>query len=325
MGSFSQQPVTPRVDRSASGDAETVELIRQVAEGNFAGFRDYLARARADADWQDRIFVLERVAPKVSIDALDAACRSEPEAADLLVIRCAYYANLAATMRGTGTSDQVTAARYQNSAECVKAAMNDMGVSTKLDDKDPTAYTLVIRPLTIFSQVELQKQAFARATEIVPDLVPAHFAIISALSERWGGSHVASVSFAREALSKVGPGSDMTACLFWAHTLVRTHFTDFNKDVHASKRYASKTEVVSELNGAFENWLNPSYVARRSSIPYLYKASQWYRATADLHRLKRVVAFTGEELNITSNWWEPPQPKSSAKSGSFLSRLFGGK
>jgi hypothetical protein len=325
MGSFSQQPVTLRTVGSASGDPEINEWIQQVAEGNFAGFREYLARARANADWQDRIFVLEHVAPKVSVDALDAACAAEPEAADLLVIRCAYYANLAQTTRGTGTSDQVTAARYQNSAQCVKAAMNDMALATKLDDKDPTAYTLILRPLTIFTQTELQQKAFAKATAIAPDLVPAHFALITALSERWGGSHVASVSFARDALGKVGPGSDMTACLFWAHTLVRTHFTDFNKDVQASKRYASKAELVAELNSTFENWLNPSYVARRSSIPYLHKASQWYRATADIDRLKRVVAFTGEELNITSNWWEPPQPKSSSKSGGLLGRLFGGK
>jgi hypothetical protein len=325
MVSSSHQPVILRTVGSASGDAEINELIQRVAEGNMAGFREYLALTRANGDWQDRVFVLEHVAPKVSIDALDAACSSESEAADLLVIRCAYYANLAATMRGTGTADQVTAARYQNSAECVKAAMNDMARSTKLDDKDPTAYTLVIRPLTIFSQAALQKQAFAKATAIAPDIVPAHFALISALSERWGGSHVASVSFAREALSKVGPGSDMTACLFWSHTLVRTHFIHFNKDPHAAKRYASKAELVSELNIAFENWLNPSYVARRSSMPYLLKASEWYRATADIDRLKRVVAFTGEELNITSNWWEPPQPKSAPKSGGLLGRLFGGK
>ena len=102
----------------------------------------------------------------------------------MLVIRCAYYANLAQTMRGTGTSDQVTAARYQNSAQCIKAAMNDMALATKLDDKDPTAYTLILRPLTIFTQTELQQKAFAKATAIAPDLVLAHFALITALSER---------------------------------------------------------------------------------------------------------------------------------------------
>ena len=301
MGSFSQQPTTLRTDGSGSGDAEITQLIQQVQQGSLAGFREYLARTRANADWQDRIFVLERVAPKLSIDTLDAACSAEPDAADLLVTRCAYYGNLAQTMRGTGTSDQVTAARFHNSADCVKAAMNDMARSAQLDDKDPTSFTLVIRPLTIFGQAELQKKAFAKATAIAPDLVPAHFALISALSERWGGSHEASLTFARQAQTRVGPGSDMAACLFWAHTLVRTHFIHFDKDANAAKRYALKAEVVTELNAALDNWLLPSYAARRSSFPYLSKASEWYRAVMDVDRLKRVIAFTGEELKLPSH------------------------
>ena len=323
--SSSQQPVTLRIDGSAAGDAELNEFIKQVAEGNFSGFREYLSQTRASADWQDRIFVLERVAPKVSVDALDAACAAEPEAADLLVIRCAYYCGLAKTMRGSATSDQVSAARFQNSAECVKTALVDMKRSTQLDDQDPTAFTLVLHPLTIFSQTELQQKAFANATAISPALVPAHFAMINPLSKRWGGSHEASVGFARQAMTKATPGSDMAACLFWAHNLVRTHLVHFDKAVQAAKRYALQPDVGSELNDALDNWLVPSFVARRSSIWFLHQASQWYRATADLDRLKRVVAFTGEELNITSNWWEPPQPKSSAKSSGLLGRLFGGK
>lgn len=325
MGSLSQ-PVTLRTDDSVRQDDEITRLTQQAQAGDFAAFREYLARTHADADWQDRLYVLDRVASKASIDALDAACSVEPEAADLLVIRCAYYCNLAATMRGTGTADQVTSARFQNSAECVKAAMSDMARSTQLDDKDPTAFTLVIRPLTIFSQTELQQKAFAKATASAPDLVPAHFALISPLSKRWGGSHEASVAFARQALSKTGPGSDMAACLFWAHTLVRTHFVHFDKNPQSAKRYALKTDVVTELNAALDNWLVPSFTARRSSIPFLRKASEWYKAAMDSDRLKRVIAFTGEELNLPNNWWTvPQQAKSPSRSGGLLGRLFGGR
>lgn len=323
--SFSPQPASPRTSNRATNDPEIQGFIQQVAQGDFAGFRDYLARTRDNGDWQDRIFVLERVAPKVSIDALDAACSAEPEKADLLVIRCAYYADLAQSMRGTTTSDQVSAARFQNAAACAKAAMHDMAKATQLDDKDPSACTLVLRPLTIFGQTELQKNIFAQAIAIVPDLVPAHFALISALSERWGGSHVGCVTFAREALAKVGPGSDMTACLFWAHTLVRTHFAQFDRDPQSAARYASKPELNDEVDTALDNWLIPTYEARRSSIPYLLKASEWYRAVGDVERLKRVVALTGEELNLPDKWWRVPQePKSPSKVG-FLGRLFGGR
>jgi hypothetical protein len=67
---------------------------------------------------------------------------------------------------------------------------------------------------------------------------------------------------------------------------------------------------------ARDHWLIPSYVARRSSIPHLQKASEWYRAVMDVDRLKRVVAFTGEELNVSSDWWTlPQQARSPSKSG----------
>jgi hypothetical protein len=315
MGSSSQQPVNLRAVASASADAEINELTQQVAEGNFAGFRDYLARAHASADWQDRVFVLGRVAPKVSIDALDAACSAEPEAADLFVIRCAYYCGLAETMRGTGTSDQVSAARFQNSAECVKTALVDMKRSTQLDDQDPTAYTLVLHPLTIFSQTELQQKAFAKATAIAPALVPAHFAMINPLSKRWGGSHEASVAFARQAMTKAAPGSDMAACLFWAHALVRSHFVHFDKDVQSAKRYALKPEVACELNAALDNWLAPSFVGHRSSISFLRTASGWYRAVMDVDRLKRVIALTGEKLDLPAAAAPPPWRKTTASKG----------
>lgn len=327
MASSSQQPISMRTDDSGPRDPEIARLIEQVQERRFEGLRDYLSRTRAGRDWQDRLHVLPRVSSKVSIDALDAACAAEPKAADLLVIRCAYYCELAKTMRGTGTADQVGGARFRNSAECVKAAMVDLSGSTQLDDQDPTAYTLILHPLTIFSQIDLQGKTFAKAIAIAPDLVPAHFALVNALSKRWGGSHEASLSFARHAMTKAAPGSDMAACLFWAHTLIRTHFVHFDKDAQSSKRYALHPNVTSELNAALDSWLVPSYVARRSSIPFLRYASGWYRVVMDADRLKRIIALTGEELKL------PPaagtvrrQSNSSPKSGGgLLGWIFGGK
>ena len=294
--------------------------------GRFEGLRDYLARTRANSDWQDRVYLLERVAPKASIDALGAACAVQPETADLQLIRCAYYAELAKTMRGTGTADQVGRARFQNAADCVKASMNDMAKSTQLDDKDPTAYTLVLRPLTIFTQVDLQQKAFAKATAIAPGLVPAYFSLVSSFSKRWGGSHEAALAFARKAMSNASPGSDMAACLFWAHTLVRTHFVHFDRDALGAKRYASKSEVRSELNAALDNWLAPPYALRRSSVPFLRKASEWYRALMDEEHLGRVIVLTGEEPMppaLTGQMLR--QTNGSSKGGGLLGWILGRK
>jgi hypothetical protein len=322
MAPVAQQPVSLRTDDSGSGDPEIARLTQEVREGRLDGLREFLSRTRASGDWQDRIHVLERVAPAVSIDALDAALTAEA-AADLILIRCAYYAELAKTIRGTGTSDQVGGARFRNSADCVKAALSDMSKCTQLDDQDPTACTLILKPLTIFSQTELQQKAFAKATVIAPSLVPAHFALISSYSKRWGGSHEASLAFARQAMSKADPGSDMAACLFWAHTLVRTHLSGFDKDVQVARRYARKSQVTGELNSALDAWLAPPYAVRRSSVPFLQKASEWYRAVADVGRLNRVAALTGEAPAAPSS---VPQTNAASKSGGgLLGWIFGGK
>jgi hypothetical protein len=327
MASLAQQPITLHTDVSGSSDPEIAHLIHEAREGRLGMLRDYLSRTRASGDWQDRIHVLERVAPQAPIDVLDAACSAESEAADLLVTRCAYYAELAKTMRGTGTADQVTGARFQNSSECIKAALGDMSRSTQLDDKDPTAYTLILKPLTIFSLNQLQKEAFAKATAIAPDLVPAYFALISASSKRWGGSHADSLAFANWAMTKATPGCDMGACLFWAHTLVRTHFLHFDKAPQSAKRYAFQPEVMGELNAALEAWLAPPFVLRRSSIPFLHKASEWYRAVMDEDRLNRIVALTGEPHNLlpATETARRRSNGSSKGSSSLLGWILGGK
>jgi hypothetical protein len=328
MASSTQQPISLRTDEAAPGDAELAELTRQVQEGHLGGLREYLARTRANGDWQDRVYVLEGVAPKASIDVLNAACSSEPAAADLILIRCIHYSELAATMRGVGTADQVTAARFQNSAACAKAALADLAKTTELDNQDPTAHALILKPLTIFSQTALMQQSFEKATAIAPDLVPAWRSMTNVLTKRWGGSHEASVDFARKAMTTAGPGSDMAICLFWAHSLVRSHYANFDKDAQAARLYGKNPQVVEELNAALDHWIAPPYVARRSSIPYLRTASHWYRLAGDEDRFKKVIAFTGEELKPSSTASAAPRPAangSRAKSSGLLDWIFGAK
>lgn len=76
------------------------------------------------------------------------------------------------------------------------------------------------------------------------------------------------------------------------HTLVRTRFVHFDKDVQSAERYALKPEVGGELNAALDSWLTPFCVARRSSIPFLRSASEWFRAIFEVERLNRLIAIT---------------------------------
>ena len=285
----------PPVGTVELGGSEASELQDQVKQGNLTGLREYLARTRIQCDWQDRIFMLGLIVPSIPLAALDLACEAEPEAADLFLIRCAFLSELAPTMRGSGTADQAASERFRSAAECIKSALNDLDRAAQLDSLDPTAHAYVLPSLTIFGHLaSRQRRAFQQATELAPDLVPAYRAIVNALSERWHGSHEQSLKFARNAMAKASPGSDMAACLFWAHLLVRSHFSSFDKKTEAAKSYAYDPEVTRELNAAFDEWTRPPYTAHRSSIPYLHYAACWYYLAGDGRRLQRALSFTND-------------------------------
>jgi len=295
------QPVTlasPRADgplpprASALGGPEAQELKHQVRHHQLQGLREYLARTRKEGDWQDRLFMLPLIVPDIDAGTLDKACEKEPGAADLFLIRCAFYSELASTMRGAGTSDQVTRERFQNSGECIQFALAALEKTCQLDPQDPTAYSCLLPVLSIFGRyAPLQQRVFEKAIEVAPDLVPVYRTMVRALSKRWGGSHEESLKMARTGMSKAGPGSDMAACLFWAHILVRTHYSAFDENLAAEKRYAHHPAVVQELNAAFDAWIKPPYTPRRSSIPYLHYPAWWFYYGGDRARLNQALSL----------------------------------
>ncbi len=254
--------------------------------------RRYLADTRRECDWQDRVFLLELTVPSIPISALEEACAAEPEAADLSLLRCVFFSDLALRRRGTGTCDQLTGEKIQGAAECIGLALDALKKTVHLDAEDPTPVAYIARPLTIFNNLApVLQQALQRAISLAPDLVPAYRVMVTAASERWGGSHKESVQFARSAMEKSRAGSDMAVCLFWAHLLVLTHLSMFDKNPEKAKKYSHNPEVNRELAVAFDRWIQPPYMPRRSSIPYLHHAACWFYLAGDRQRLQKVLGL----------------------------------
>ncbi|MGD0730562.1 MAG: tetratricopeptide repeat protein, partial [Terracidiphilus sp.] len=291
------------------GGFEASELLEQVKQGNLGGLRRYLARTRAERDWQDRIFILSLVVPGIRFAALDFACDTEPQAADLFLLRCAFFKEQASRARGGGMADQVGEGRFRNAAENIEAALAALQKTEQLDAEDPTAFAYILGSLTIFGQtLSHQQYAFQKATELAPDLVPAYWSIVTSLSERWHGSHERSLQFARHAMTKAGPCSDMAVCLFWAHMLVKTHFSVFDKKPEEAEKYLRNPEVARELEAAFDSWTQPPYLPRRSSIPYLHFAAVWFYLTDDRARLVHALHLTNNVFDRTAwSWTGNPQ------------------
>lgn len=276
------------------GGAEAAELKAQLRAGDLSGLRAYLARTRAEADWQERIYLLELVIEEVRPEILDFACDVEPGAADLFVARCAYFVRRAMHLRGTGTCETLRDGRMTSVARCIQTALTDMDRAVQLDPHDPTAPACILPVLTIFTELRPRQQAmFGHVRAVAPDLVPAWRAMVTAASQRWGGSHEQSLKLAREAMAVARAGSDMAACLFWAHSLAQSHYEIFDKDLKAAQQYAQDPAIQAELNAAFDGWTGTLTTVRPSTRRYLEDAVQWYESAGDRARSERAYAIAG--------------------------------
>jgi len=276
------------------GGTEAVELRAEAKEGNLAALRSYLTRSRAQCDWQDRLFMLGLVIPVLRVETLNFLSEQEPETADLALLRCAYFSHRAWKMRGHGKADEVGEVGFEAAAACVQLALEALKKSNVLDPEDPTPHANVLSALGIFGSLNsIFEASFRRVEMLAPGLVPAHRIVVNRLSKRWGGSNELSLEFARNALKKALPGSDMAHCLFFGHTLVRTHFEGFDGNPEAAEEYARKKEVRQELEEAFDQWTRSPYQPRRSSVAYLHQAAAWFYRVQDRERLRRSLTMVG--------------------------------
>ena len=273
---------------------DPLRLKQQLQSGDFSETRQYLARSRKAHDWQDRCFLLNLLAPSLPIDALTAASDAEPNAADLLLLLGAYYFQRVGQSRGTKTAELTTGEQFggaeihlQNMMECLLRVY-------ELDRDDPTPHIFALRGLVVFTEHHSAvKQEYAEAIRLAPDCVPAHFAMVNARSQKWGGSHEESLAIARAAMRSGKLGGDMPVCLFVAHFFVWQYARNFNKNKVEAEQYIKDPTVNQELNQALERWIGGSYLMSRSSVPYLHQAALWYYLSGDYTRLQRILRIIG--------------------------------
>jgi len=273
--------------------SELASLQQQAANSDFAGLRQFLARTQKDCDWQDEYFVLDLIAPFVKLGSLDPICGGEPNAADLCLLRGVHLFDLVSKSRGTKTADRTSEKQIAQAGEYIKAAISSLRRAIQLAPGDPTPHVFAMRCYQVFSDLHKNlHQAYHAAIQIAPDFVPAHFVMVNAQSQKWGGSHEQSLQVARSAMLHAQRASDAPACLFLAHILVWQHGILFEKDRKRADAYAADGKVTQELTDAFDRWTRPPYAVRRSSVPYLHHAAYWYYQTGDRAHLQQSLART---------------------------------
>lgn len=292
MDSPSQHASTQQATNEPGGKEISV-LKQQLQRGELSPLRQVLAATKEKQDWQDRYFVLEAVASSILPGVLQSACAAEPNVADLALIRGVHLFDLVARSRGTKVADQTSAEQFKKALQYVQEAVPTLAQASQLTPEDPTPYVFAMRALQIASNFAPQLQtAYQKAVLLAPDFLPAYWVMINARSKKWAGSHEESLQIARSAMKNAKPGSDLAACLFLARILAWQYTLLFDKDAKGAAAYFKDREIATELNAAFDRWVQAPYQPRRSSVPYLLHAAFWYYKANDRERLAAVFSHT---------------------------------
>jgi len=168
----SVSPINPdaAADHHEFSGQEAARFALEFSDGNLAGLREYLARTREAREWQDRILMLELVASSIPLDVLETACAIEPDAADLAVVRCAYY-SLQTVEHRFGNFDEASPHGVRKAADSIRAAMTALETAAELDPADPTAFACIMCALGVFDKLKpVMQHAFHQAIAIAPEL-----------------------------------------------------------------------------------------------------------------------------------------------------------
>ena len=149
--SASQAPLSPATQEL--GGAEAAQLKQQLQRGDLSGLRRLLAHTNEQRDWQDRYFMLDLLAPFILSPSLETALASEPNAADLMLLRGVLYFDLLSKARGVKTADKVTEQQVQSAAQHIKTTVADLRRAMQLNPQDPTPYVFTMRSLQVFSDI----------------------------------------------------------------------------------------------------------------------------------------------------------------------------
>jgi tetratricopeptide (TPR) repeat protein len=184
-GSSFAQPSGPEL-----GGPEAASLKQEATRGDLRGLRQLLSETRQKRDWQDRYFMIDLVAPSCLHNALNAACASEPNAADLFLLRGAYLTHLAWKGRGAHIARKTPEINIATAASNVQAALPDLKKAISLAPDDPVPYVFAMNAMRIFNADHEQlAKAYGKAISLAPDFLQAHWSMITAKSKKWVGSH----------------------------------------------------------------------------------------------------------------------------------------
>jgi hypothetical protein len=254
----------------ALGNATAIRLRSQLEQGQWQNAEAVLDKLR---DWDERAFLVGALAEWPGRPAwLDDWYRKRSLQSSVPgLIRGAHSIYWAWEARGSHTGDKVAEDAWKVFYSRLQKAEMDLEEAAFKNMDDPTPWAFLITSgMGRQAGAELTGKRFEQAIRRDPDNRSAHYRMLGALTAKWGGSHEAMFSFAREATAKAPPGSSLHVMVPQAH-IERWLAYALEKDNRGFAQYLRRPEVKQEILTARERFVQaapaaPAFAAGEHNI-----------------------------------------------------------
>jgi hypothetical protein len=217
--------------------------------------------------WDDRWFYCFTVEEHATRPVLDAWCQQDPESALAHLLRAVQGVHLAWQVRGGKGASRTSGAEFAGFHEVLRQADADLIRAAELDPDHPTphAYRITVGKGLSWDKSEV-RLCLDEATRRDEHNLAAPLAYLSAVTEKWGGSHDMMFDFAYETAGRVPEGSELGILPIVAH-MERWLYYAMDGDQPGAKRYLAEGPAFHECAEAYKRSLgHPDHRATRASV-----------------------------------------------------------
>ena len=201
--------------------------------------------------WEDRSFYLRLLAEQQTFP--DQWITATSGSSTSLLVRGMHKIQAAWRARGSAQSHTVTDPGWRDFFALLNQAEDDLQSSASLVPEDPQPWQSLI---TVANGLELPKEEVLRRFEEVkrraPGFRPAYVSVITAVAQKWNGSHALMFDIARDATRELPEGSPGRVAIPHAHFLRYQYHGLWEKDEAKAQAYFKDTKIGDEILQAAE-------------------------------------------------------------------------
>lgn len=193
-----------------------------------------------------------------------------------------YYIHRSWDVRGSSTANNVERDAWPQFHRGLAIARDALLRAAEQDPEDPTPYSYLAGAMAKGLQVgeEQSREWFEAAITRDPLSRSAHFGRLSVLCKKWGGSHEAMFSFARETRKKSSKDCPLHLILFLAFYEQWLYLNSILRQKRAAQRYLQQPGVQSETVTIYRQAMeNRSIIEDASQVSWHCEAAKWLLLT----------------------------------------------